>query len=666
MKKILAIVLIVVSACCLFACGGGQPATPSFTNIVFNDVTIDYDGNEHTIVATGIPADASVTYTNEGPFVLPGKYDIGVKVEKEGYLTYEDTATLTINALTFTNVVFNDLTIDYDGKEHTIVATGVPAGASVTYTNEGPYTNAGEYTISVSVSAQGYNTYTKTAKLTINKIDFPSSIVFDDDKVMYTGTEKSIEISGDVPVGTKIVYTNNKGTKVGTYEASVTLTNPNYNPKTMYATLKIYNVLNVAKDTLNILLDRPDPWSFMPEAFAKENLAYSSNPTKDFTNFVSVSSVNKKFMGKQMYVLWDGVRGMESLLEKFDIVYAVGETIASVYQAFINDNPEDYAEWVGEAAGFKVKIVLNGKQYTMLAGNEVFSLELFADADTNLYKGRIQLANDSGVLNYEMKDNYLKFNIGLTISGVMTMRQVEFVRDDDTVAGYFYQYLGLESAAVKTSAVIAFNSDYAIVMSAKRESDDLIIEGYEEVYSAKTGEFISAEVLETNKLVEFDTYWVNAFDVSGISSIKAVENDNVALHKNHHDVYINGESTTFVPKYNSILGVPTSRKFDIEMRTVYYVTKVTDGDKIKYELLETEIPMVFVQVEAVDGFGKDAMKENENVFATQPTLPTQKIQLATTNFNSLKSLLDEIKEQLTYQELVNQLGTKDSFFDKTV
>lgn len=561
----------------------------------------------------------------------------------------------------FVGILFEAQTIDYDGEEHTIIATGVPEGASVVYTNAGPYKNAGEYNISVSISADGYNTFTKTAKLTINKIDFPSTITFENKKVMYTGGEKTILITGDLPEGTQVEYTNNTQTQVGTYDVSATLINANYNTKTLNATLTIYNLLNEAKKTIDAILDRPDPWSFMPEAFSKESLATTTNPTKDFSSFVNVGDINKKFIGKQMYVLWEGVDGMDTLLEKFDVVYAVSETIVAAYQNFINDNPDNYAEWTGSVAGFNIKIDLDGKQSTMLIGNSVFSLELFADSDENVNKGRIEIAQ-GGILNYEMKDDYLKFNVALTIKGVLVMKQIEFVRDDDgNVAGYFYEYAGLEKVAVKTSAVIAFNDDYAIVSSAKRESEDLLVNGYEEVYSSKTGKFISAEVLENNKLTDFDTFWVNVFDVSGITNVKAISNDSLLPSSNHHDVYINNSSSTFTPVKGAFgLG---SRHFDIEMKTVYYVVEIDNGNDVEYQIVETEIPMLFVQKDNVEDFSEEAVDKNKNTFEGAPSLPIAKIEVAEDNFLEMYDLLVAIKESCTYDELVNQLGTKDSFFN---
>lgn len=562
----------------------------------------------------------------------------------------------------FSGVTFIDVTLDYDGEEHTIVAQGVPEGANVTYTNEGPYKNVGEYTISVNISLQGYNAYTKSVKLVINKIDFPSNIEFEDEKAIYTGNEKTILISGDIPDGTEIQYVNNKGTLAGEYRASVTLINPNYNTKTLYATLTIYNVLNAAKKTIDTILDRPNPWSFMPEAFTKENLACNNDPIKDFAQFVNVSDINKNFIGKQMYVLWEGVNGMDSLLAKFDVVYAIGETIATTYQNFINNNPGNYAVWSDTVAGFKIKIEVSGSESRMLVGNDVFSIELFADTESNINKGRIDAVN-SGVLNYEMKDDYLKFNIGLTIKGVMVMKQIEFVRNDEVVSGYFYEYTGIESAAVKTSAVISFNQDYAIVASAKRESDDLLINGYEEVYSSLTGRFLAAEVIENNKLVEFDTFWVNLFDVAGINSVKAVSNGDLRPDNNQHDIYLNNLSEKFEPAYNKILGMNTSRKFDIEMKTVYYVVKTTNGENIEYSVVETEIPMLFIQNKNVETFSTEIVEKNISTFTTTPSLPSAKLAVAKANINNFVETLNVLKETLTYQELFTQLGEKDPFFN---
>lgn len=563
----------------------------------------------------------------------------------------------------FTGIAFSDVTVDYDGQEHTIVATNVPDFATVEYVNAGPFVNAGTYSVGVKINAPNYNEFAKTVTLKINKIDFSSDITFGDEKFFYNGEQKEITVTGTLPAGTTVTYANNKGVEAGEYEATATLTNVNYNTKTLNAKMTIVNVVDTAKNIMDKIMQRPDAWSFMPESFRMEEKAYSTDPSIDFSqNFVNVSDVKKNYIGKQMYVLWDGLVGLESFLSKLDLVYAAGETIANAYQQFINDNPENYTSWEGEVAGFKLKIELQNGTSRLLAGNSAFSIELYADSDNNVNKGRIQVAQNV-IANYEMRDDYLKFTSAMEVSGVGILKQVEFVRNDDVVSGYFYEYTGAESVAVKTSAVIRFDEDYTVVMSAKRESDDLLVNGYEEVYSTQTGEMISAEVEESVLISDYDTHWVNVYDVSGINSVKAVKNDvDINPTKNQNDIYVNGSQDVFVPEYNTVAFVKTSRHYDIEMREVYYVVKKVEGDKTTYEVVKTEIPMVFVQEENIEDFASEVKENNSSAFASQPVLPSANMTVAQNYFAGLKELLDVIKEQMSYAELHAQLGTLHPFF----
>ncbi|MBR7141685.1 MAG: hypothetical protein IKD03_06015 [Clostridia bacterium] len=563
----------------------------------------------------------------------------------------------------FTGIAFSDVTVDYDGQEHTIVAMNVPDFATMEYVNAGPFVNAGTYSVGVKINAPNYNEFTKTVTLKINKIDFSSDITFGDEKFFYNGEQKEITVTGTLPAGTTVTYANNKGVEAGEYEATATLTNVNYNTKTLNAKMTIVNVVDTAKNIMDKIMQRPDAWSFMPESFRMEEKAYSTDPSIDFSqNFVNVSNVKKNYIGKQMYVLWDGLVGFESFLSKLDLVYAAGETIANAYQQFINDNPENYTSWEGEVAGFKLKIELQNGTSRLLAGNSAFSIELYADSDNNVNKGRIQVAQNI-IANYEMRDDYLKFTSAMEVSGVGILKQVEFVRNDDVVSGYFYEYTGAESVAVKTSAVIRFDEDYTVVMSAKRESDDLLVNGYEEVYSTQTGEMISAEVEESVLISDYDTHWVNVYDVSGINSVKAVKNDvDINPTKNQNDIYVNGSQDVFVPEYNTVAFVKTSRHYDIEMREVYYVVKKVEGDKTTYEVVKTEIPMVFVQEENIEDFASEVKENNSSAFASQPVLPSVNMTVAQNYFAGLKELLDAIKEQMSYAELHAQLGTLHPFF----
>ena len=86
------------------------------------------------------------------------------------------TATLTINKkeIDTSVVVFNNLTVNYDGTVKSITATNLPTGITVNYTNNNQ-TNAGTYTVTATFVYDNDNctvtVASKTATLTINKIN---------------------------------------------------------------------------------------------------------------------------------------------------------------------------------------------------------------------------------------------------------------------------------------------------------------------------------------------------------------------------------------------------------------------------------------------------------------------------------------------------------------
>ena len=101
--------LLVVLIVGLVACAGnegtpdetpnesnGQPTLLEFEGISFDDLTIDYDGEVHTITCKGLPEGANVVYTNNSQ-KEDGIYNATAVVSKEGYKTTTYQAKLTIN-----------------------------------------------------------------------------------------------------------------------------------------------------------------------------------------------------------------------------------------------------------------------------------------------------------------------------------------------------------------------------------------------------------------------------------------------------------------------------------------------------------------------------------------------------------------------------------------
>ncbi|MBQ9085117.1 MAG: DUF5050 domain-containing protein [Clostridia bacterium] len=142
---------------------------------------------------------------------------------------------------TITGVTFEDATYDYDGEEKTLSVTGtLPEGVTVSYSsNKG--TNAGTYNATATLSGEGYNTLTLTAKLVINKINI-TGVTFEGATYSFDGEEKTLSVTGSLPEGVTVSYSSNKGTNAGTYNATATLSGTNYNTLTLTAKLIINKI----------------------------------------------------------------------------------------------------------------------------------------------------------------------------------------------------------------------------------------------------------------------------------------------------------------------------------------------------------------------------------------------------------------------------------------
>ncbi|MBQ8529222.1 MAG: hypothetical protein IJ459_05745 [Clostridia bacterium] len=82
-------------------------------------------------------------------------------------------------------------------------------------------------------SDSGNNGSSETKKLDI------TGVSFDGATYTYDGTEKALAVSGTIPDGVSVTYSNEKGTDADTYNATATLQGEGYNTLTLKATLTI-------------------------------------------------------------------------------------------------------------------------------------------------------------------------------------------------------------------------------------------------------------------------------------------------------------------------------------------------------------------------------------------------------------------------------------------
>lgn len=557
-----------------------------------------------------------------------------------------------------TGVTFTDKTVTYNGSKHTLLIAGtLPAGVTSNYSgNEG--TDAGTYPATVTLSGEGYRTLVLSATLSVEKATL-TGITFEDQTFTVDGTEKEIRITGTLPQGAQVQYENNKGAVQGTYNAVAMISGgKNYKDMTLTATMKLCPKLtDLAAEVIADVLVMPDLWSFFPDSLKADALGYQTAPTADYASgFVSTSAIPTRVIGKQMNVVYETIGTTETVLKALQTVYNASSAITSLYQNYINGNPEDYACFSGETAGIRFKITLDGDNYQLLADIGTANVELTYDSTTALCTGRVQLT-DSNAVKYELGDNYLK--ISLSVLGV-SINQMEFVRQGDTVLGYVYEFLGTESLNTKTSALIEIDDTYTTIISNKRESDDLIVAGEVEVYLNSNGQLLGTHVKESNSKNDYDTKWFHLGQVNGITSVKAENKQNIL---NAHTVYINGSANSISTKTVSLLN-PT-RRFDIEMKRMFVF--VWDAQKEAYVKQAIDIPMLFIQSDHVDTFGEDFYDKNKNNGVTaEPSLALSATASAyiTERYAALLPVYEQVKVAVTYADVVAYIGEKNAFFEE--
>lgn len=328
----------------------------------------------------------------------------------------------------FEGITLNGKTVTYDGNEHKLEAQGVPEFAKITYSNNGPFINAGEYEVSILVTAEGYHDFTQTAKLKIVNADL-QNISFSDAIFEYDGLEKRIDITGNIPNNAIVTYTSdvpgiqNIATEIGEYNITALIQVPNFNDLTLNAKLTIKAVdderyIKASGDTL-FFQNALDENKLYAYNFNESNLAKVSNDNAvamEVYDDNSIIYVSKSILTSSIKMAdYDDVTNKTSkasLLNKNARYIQVGNstTIYYVINGLLNSNSGIYkADLSGEEP--TITLLSEGKaKYLQLVGDKLY----FADG-TNGYKLSsisVNGENQSRSLLLDEKINNLYINEG--------------------------------------------------------------------------------------------------------------------------------------------------------------------------------------------------------------------------------------------------------------
>ena len=186
----------------------------------------------------------------ESPFTANSLLDVPLSSDMSVYAKF---SLNTIDGVTFENVETT-----YDGTEKTIAVSNLPDGATVVYDKANTYTNAGEYTVTATISQENYEDLHLTATLKINKAAYDmSGVVFADKAVTYNGESHSITAT-NLPNGVTAQYTGNNQINADEYTITATFTgdSANYEPiadKTATLTINKASVSKPAQDSTSFV-----------------------------------------------------------------------------------------------------------------------------------------------------------------------------------------------------------------------------------------------------------------------------------------------------------------------------------------------------------------------------------------------------------------------------
>ncbi|MBQ2740816.1 MAG: hypothetical protein IJF39_04285 [Clostridia bacterium] len=553
-----------------------------------------------------------------------------------------------IEGITFTNKEYV-----YDGTQKELLIEGeMPEGVSVVYENH-LATDAGEYLAVAVLSGEGYQTLRMEAKLTIQKADI-LGVVLEGDSFVYDGEIKNLVIEGELPEGVSISYQNNGKTEAGSYSVSAVLSGKNYNTLTLEAVLRILpNLKGLATAVVNAFGAVPDVWEFLPSTFSPESRLVGQE-SLDYTNFVDVNSIPLNGMGKQLNLVYGVLNTASQALYYVNQVYAVFNTIERLYEAFLDTNPEDYTVFETEAGAFSIRLVLNEKEYSLYTAIGGVNLSIYANVEEETYGARVQLTKES-VLRYEVEGEAMR--VAWVLFGVAST-EIEFVRNDDVVLGYIYDYVGTDSLNVATCTLMEVGEEYTTFIGTKGDFIPTAVSRNCEVYRNSDGRLVGTEVREevetTLGMAIFDTLWYPLSYLEGVNTIKKVDEMNVM---NPDKIYINGASDTIHTKtIGGFTKKSLSRRFDIEFKTMYFFEY--DEAKEKYVSVEKEIPMLFIQEECLEDFEDDFNDKNEEYLTSEASLSVLAKDAAAVEYGyyTLREVYDAIVDIVSKEQIETWCG----------
>lgn len=485
MKKRL--VVLVLSSMLLVACGGGGD-NPK-------------------------PTSSTSTQFNSSSDVISSSTSSSLKEEKKN----------------FENVIFKDLKVSYDGKEHILDSvSGAPEDSIITYDNRKLFVDVGTYESTATIEKEGYNTLVLKATLTILASDF-DGLTLDDVSVTYDGLDhiNDINLVGIQPEGIVLSKTVKdqdgiivtEAINVGVYNCTIEVSNKNYNKKILTATLEI----KAKKSDMPVFIS-DDGTIYFANGLDNKYLYSLKNTDVTRLDYSSPKEFNKYSSSKAIFI--SGTPLLNSVKEVSD------NTIKVIYT---DSNINDFVKYDDNIFYYSSNSIKDNKSGIYKVNTSNSDNEPIV---TKVYEGKTDnLAIRNDTLYFTNKENFIcKLNLTTNKSSIILNEKVhEFIVDNNkiycTINGLINDYIGYIDLSLSNPDVVKLTDAAGEYLNVKNGN---LYYNYTDLYSHvdSTKKGIWKIDLSTNKLTQiFATENVNGFDVESNDSIIYINTNDLHLYR---------------------------------------------------------------------------------------------------------------------------------------
>ncbi len=415
------------------------------------------------------------------------------------------------------------------------------------------------------------------------------------------------------------------------------------------------------KGYLKALLEgfRVDPYSYLPEKMLPGAVSVNASAlTQNYTGGVSVSSIPTGGYGEQWNMIVENLAQSEVFFGALSVVEGLTTTSVSVFNNYLDENPEATAAHSFKSGIYTVSIVYEDGvldyvlDYTAdfpVVGNQTAQIALSMDVSAGEKTVRVQLG-DANALRYVVTADSYEFAIRY-----LGVRRAYFsvARDGENTEGHIYEYLTVKGVEIASAADFYATEDYVTAVGNKADGIVGFKNYISELYDAKSGALIGYEVRESLSALTFDTLWFDLASIDGLTSIRYREAD--ADAEIEEAFFVNGKSTEWTAKKVGLLN--PSRRFDIEFRDRYFYVYNTAEEK--YEKHAVKVPMLFVQEAYYDSFASDVKSENDITVSSE--VADDDLSMLKSEYAEKVDVFIANKENVTVDEILTFIGSKKTF-----